>query len=62
MKMRTPALWGLHIKARFMHDNASVTLSDAVQRHAGEAQGVLSRFNGLSAQQQQQIITFLRSL
>jgi CxxC motif-containing protein (DUF1111 family) len=62
MKLRTPPLWGLHIKARFMHDNASLTMSDAVQRHAGEAQGVLTRFTGLSAQQQQQIITFLRSL
>ena len=61
-KLRTPALWGLHIKSRFMHDNASVTLGDAIQRHAGEAQQVISRFNGLTLQQQQQLITFLRSL
>jgi CxxC motif-containing protein (DUF1111 family) len=61
-KLRTVPLWGLHIKSRFMHDNASLTLSDAIQRHAGEATEVISRFNGLTAQEQEQLITFLRSL
>jgi CxxC motif-containing protein (DUF1111 family) len=61
-KLRTPPLWGLHIKSRFMHDNVSVTLEGAIQRHAGEAQRVTSRFNELNPQQQQQLITFLRSL
>ena len=61
-KLRTVPLWGLHIKSRFMHDNASLTLSDAIQRHAGEAQQVIFRFNGLTSQEQQQLITFLRSL
>jgi CxxC motif-containing protein (DUF1111 family) len=61
-KLRTVPLWGLHIKSRFMHDNASLTLSDAIQRHAGEAQQVTSRFNALTPEEQQQLITFLRSL
>lgn len=61
-KLRTVPLWGLHIKSRFMHDNASMTLSDAIQRHAGEAQGVIQNFNLLSVTQQQQLITFLKSL
>jgi CxxC motif-containing protein (DUF1111 family) len=61
-KLRTVPLWGLHIKSRFMHDNASLTLSDAIQRHAGEAQQVTSRFNALTSEVQQQLITFLRSL
>jgi CxxC motif-containing protein (DUF1111 family) len=61
-KLRTPALWGLHIKSRFMHDLGSLTLSDAIQRHAGEAQEVASRFHGLTPQEQQQLIMFLRSL
>jgi CxxC motif-containing protein (DUF1111 family) len=61
-KLRTVPLWGLHIKSRFMHDNGSTTLSDAIQRHAGEAQGVIEAFKLLSASQQQQLITFLRSL
>jgi CxxC motif-containing protein (DUF1111 family) len=61
-KLRTAPLWGLQIKSRFMHDLKSLTLTDAIERHAGEARGVISRFNGLSSQEQQQLITFLRSL
>jgi CxxC motif-containing protein (DUF1111 family) len=61
-KLRTVPLWGLRIKSRFMHDNASMTLSDAIQRHAGEAQGVIASFTALTATQQQQLITFLKSL
>jgi CxxC motif-containing protein (DUF1111 family) len=61
-KLRTVPLWGLHIKSRFMHDNASMTVGDAIQRHAGEAQGVIAKFNSLTAAQQQQLITFLKSL
>jgi CxxC motif-containing protein (DUF1111 family) len=61
-KLRTVPLWGLRIKSRFMHDNGSITLSDAIQRHAGEAQGVIASFTALTAGQQQQLITFLKSL
>jgi CxxC motif-containing protein (DUF1111 family) len=61
-KLRTVPLWGLHIKSRFMHDNASVTLNDAIQRHGGEARGVLANFQELTSTQQQQLITFLKSL
>ena len=61
-KLRTVPLWGLHIKSRFMHDNVSVTLTDAIERHAGEAERVISRFNRLNPKEQQQILTFLRSL
>jgi len=61
-KLRTVPLWGLRIKSRFMHDNASMTLGDAIHRHAGEAQGVIARFNALTAAQQQQLTAFLKSL
>jgi CxxC motif-containing protein (DUF1111 family) len=61
-KLRTVPLWGLHIKSRFMHDNASITLDDAIRRHAGEARQVTSRFKQLSPEEQQQLITFLHSL
>ena len=61
-KLRTAPLWGLRIKSRFMHDNASMTLGDAIQRHAGEAGGVIARYNALTSVQQQQLITFLQSL
>lgn len=61
-KLRTVPLWGLHIKSRFMHDNASATLNDAIERHGGEAQTVIEAFKFLSATQQQQLIVFLKSL
>lgn len=61
-KLRTVPLWGLHIKSRFMHDNASTTLNDAILRHGGEAQGVTANFQALTPAQQQQLIAFLQSL
>jgi CxxC motif-containing protein (DUF1111 family) len=61
-KLRTVPLWGLRIKSRFMHDNASMTLGDAIQRHGGEARGVIASFTALTGAQQQQLITFLKSL
>jgi CxxC motif-containing protein (DUF1111 family) len=61
-KLRTVPLWGLRIKSRFMHDNASTTLIDAIQRHGGEAQAVVEAFKFLDASQRQQLTTFLRSL
>jgi CxxC motif-containing protein (DUF1111 family) len=61
-KLRTVPLWGLRMKARFMHDLKSLTLQQAIARHAGEAKFVERRFHNLTAVQQQQLITFLRSL
>jgi CxxC motif-containing protein (DUF1111 family) len=61
-KLRTAPLWGLHIKSRFMHDLNSLTLDDAVRRHKGEAGHVAERYRDLNASQQQQLLTFLRSL
>jgi CxxC motif-containing protein (DUF1111 family) len=61
-KLRTPPLWGLHIKSRFMHDLESLTLEDAIARHQGEAEDVTAQFGQLSPEQKQQLITFLKSL
>ncbi len=61
-KLRTVPLWGLHIKSRYMHDLESLTLTDAIKRHQGEALEVTHKFNHLTTQQQQQLITFLKSL
>ncbi len=61
-RLRTAPLWGLRTHPVFMHDGGSATISDAVQRHAGEAQGALASFNSLSSTQRQQVLTFLNSL
>jgi len=61
-KLRTAPLWGLRMKARFLHDLASMTLEDAIRRHGGEAMRVERRFQNLTSSEQEQLIAFLRSL
>jgi CxxC motif-containing protein (DUF1111 family) len=61
-KLRTAPLWGLRIKARFMHDLASLTLQDTILRHRGEAEGVVTLFSGMPDAEKQQLLTFLKSL
>lgn len=61
-KLRTVPLWGLHIKSRFMHDLASLTVEDAIDRHKHEAGRVRHAFKQLPEDAQQQLITFLKSL
>jgi CxxC motif-containing protein (DUF1111 family) len=45
-----------------MHDAASLTLSDAIVRHGGEASAVARRFKRLSPRDQEAVLAFLRSL
>ena len=61
-KVRTAPLWGVRLRPRLMHDQASLTLRDAIVRHGGEASGVTQRFRTLSRRQQEAIIEFLKSL
>jgi CxxC motif-containing protein (DUF1111 family) len=61
-KMRTAPLWGLRTKSRYMHDLTSLTLENAINRHKGEARQVTHAFKALTATEQQQVITFLKSL
>jgi CxxC motif-containing protein (DUF1111 family) len=61
-KMRTPPLWGVRTRTELLHDGRSSTFYDTIQRHRNEAQPVTNNFNSLSTTQQNQLITFLRSL
>jgi CxxC motif-containing protein (DUF1111 family) len=45
-----------------MHDHASLTLENAIERHEGEAGEVTERFFDLTQAQKQQLFTFLNSL
>jgi CxxC motif-containing protein (DUF1111 family) len=62
LKLRTPPLWGLRTRARFMHDLGNGTRFNSILRHAGEANGVVNNFLNLSVTQQNQLLTFLNSL
>jgi CxxC motif-containing protein (DUF1111 family) len=61
-RVRTAPLWGVRLRTRLMHDGASVTLRDAVLRHAGEADQATRGFRKLPAKDQEAVLEFLRSL
>src|SRR5436190_15886453 len=61
-KLRTQPLWGVRTHDRHMHDGATLTFSESILRHAGEARGVIASYRSLSSTQQSQLITFLKSL
>lgn len=61
-KLRTLPLWGTRVRPRKMHDGASLTFTDAILRHAGEARVVTDKFRALTTAQRNQIVQFLRSL
>jgi CxxC motif-containing protein (DUF1111 family) len=68
-EFRTAPLWGIGQRVFFLHDGratpANGGLLNAIQQHASqgsEANGVISIFQGLSPQQKQDLLNFLRSL
>jgi len=61
-KIRTAPLWGLRARGRFMHDNLSFGVEDAIQRHANQGAAARTAFNALSASDQRRLVAFLLSL
>jgi CxxC motif-containing protein (DUF1111 family) len=61
-KMRTAPLWGVRLRPRLMHDGASLTFSDAILRHKGEALHVTQEFQKLNRADQEALFDFLKSL
>jgi CxxC motif-containing protein (DUF1111 family) len=64
-EFRTAPLWGVGERVFFLHDGRTSNLLAAIEAHSSsgsEANTVIQRFNALSAQQQQNILNFLRSL
>ena len=64
-EFRTAPLWGLGQRAFFLHDGRTSNLVEAIRAHkskGSEANKVIERFNRLTAEEQQGIIDFLRSL
>ena len=59
---RTPPLWGVADSAPYLHDGRAATLDLAITRHAGEAEGVVAKYNNLMASDRDDIIAFLKSL
>src|ERR1700736_4853863 len=61
-KIRTAPLWGVRLRPILMHDGASLTLRDAIERHHGEATPASEKFEKLKSEDQEAIIEFLKSL
>jgi CxxC motif-containing protein (DUF1111 family) len=64
-EFRTAPLWGLGQRVFFLHDGRTSNLIQAIQYHASqnsEANQVVQAYAGLSPQDQQDLINFLRSL
>jgi len=61
-EIRTPALWGLRLRRPLLHDGSAATPAEAIERHGGEAAGVVARFRELAAADRQRLLDFLGSL
>jgi CxxC motif-containing protein (DUF1111 family) len=61
-ELRTPALWGLRMRAPFLHDGRAMTIEQAITLHGGEAATVRANFLALAAAQKQALLDFLTSL
>jgi CxxC motif-containing protein (DUF1111 family) len=64
-QFRTAPLWGLGARLFFLHDGRSTNLVDAIHQHAStgsEANAVVTKFNQLAPRDQQDLVSFLRSL
>jgi CxxC motif-containing protein (DUF1111 family) len=60
--MRTAPLWGIRARNRFMHEGLTITISDVIQLHAGQATTARNNFNFLTAAQRNDLIAFVLSL
>jgi CxxC motif-containing protein (DUF1111 family) len=61
-QIRTAPLWALRTRNRLMHDGLSFTKQEAITRHAGQATGVRTAYDALTAAQKNQVLAFLDSL
>jgi len=61
-QIRTAPLWGLRTRNRLMHDGLTLTLQEAIQRHAGQAKSVTFKYSMLPSAQKAQLLAFLNSL
>jgi CxxC motif-containing protein (DUF1111 family) len=64
-QFRTAPLWGVGQRIFFLSDGRTSDLSAAIEAHSGtnsEANTVISNFNALTVTQQQNLLSFLRSL
>jgi hypothetical protein len=58
----TTPLWGVGSTAPYGHDGRSISLTEVIRRHGGEAQAARDSFEGLSRPERDALLAFLNSL
>lgn len=61
-EFRTAPLWGVGAVGPYLHDGRADTLDEAIRWHGGEATAARDAYVAMSAEQQGQLLAFLRSL
>ena len=61
-EIRTPALWGLRFRRPLLHDGSASTITDAILRHAHEAELARLGFEQLRDEDRAALLRFLSSL
>jgi CxxC motif-containing protein (DUF1111 family) len=59
--LRTPPLWGLHLRTRLLHDGTATTIEQAIAKHGGQATASRTAFNALSASDRNAMLTAMKS-
>jgi len=62
LEFRTPPLWGIVDSGPYMHDGASITISDAIERHGEEGSASRDAFLALDEEEKAALIAFLKSI
>ncbi len=53
---------GVRFMSAFFHDGSATSVTQAIQKHAGQGQAAASAFNGLSNADRSNLLAFLSSL
>lgn len=61
-RFMTRKLWGVANEPPYFHHGKYTTMRQAILAHAGEAEGVMKNWDGLSAYEQDTIVEFLKTL
>jgi len=61
-RMRTAPLWGIRFRNLLLHDGRTGDIATAIRAHDGQGAAAAGAFNGLSSTNQQDLLTFVRSL
>jgi CxxC motif-containing protein (DUF1111 family) len=59
---RTTPLWGIRLKATYLHDGRTTELREAIRAHGGEARIVRGRYENLSDVDQKAVLEYILTL